>query len=152
MSVGSKSKLRRTMPERTSNSSSHLKVVVKQDSCPLHVERNRRRACQPTTAEARLQSSATPVAAQRAPCPRYSTSRQQPAGTVIQYLKDSYNLPTRLSWDMTCDFGPPVWADLGRNWADLDGPQIYHLSFYLFAVCPRNTKCPRMGLRIGLRG
>ncbi len=32
------------------------------------------------------------------------------------------------------------------------GPQIYHLSFYIFAVGPKNTRYPRMGLRIGLRG
>ena len=37
-------------------------------------------------------------------------------------------------------------------WADLEGPRIYHVSFYLFAVGPKNTKCPRMGLINGLRG
>ncbi len=37
------------------------------------------------------------------------------------------------------------------NWADLEGPQTYHLCFYLFAVGPINTKYPRMGLKIGLR-
>ncbi len=36
--------------------------------------------------------------------------------------------------------------------AHLEGPAIYHLSFCLFAVGPKNAKCPRMGLRIGLRG
>ncbi len=40
----------------------------------------------------------------------------------------------------------------GTVWADLEWPQIYHLSFYILAVGPKNTKCPRMGLRIGLRG
>ncbi len=38
------------------------------------------------------------------------------------------------------------------NWADLEVPQIYHSYFYLFVVGPKNTKCPRMGLVIGLRG
>jgi hypothetical protein len=37
-------------------------------------------------------------------------------------------------------------------WADVEGPQIYHLTFHLFAVGSKNTKCPRMGLRIGLQG
>ncbi len=32
------------------------------------------------------------------------------------------------------------------------GLNMYHLSFHLFAVGPKNTKCPQMGLRIGLRG
>ena len=36
--------------------------------------------------------------------------------------------------------------------ADLGGPQIYHVSFYLFAAVTKNTKYPRTGLRIGLRG
>ena len=36
-------------------------------------------------------------------------------------------------------------------WADLEGPQIYHLFLYLFAVGPGNTKYPRTGLIIGLR-
>jgi hypothetical protein len=37
------------------------------------------------------------------------------------------------------------------NWADLAGSQIYHLSFYRFAVGLKNTKCSRMGLRNGFR-
>ncbi len=37
-------------------------------------------------------------------------------------------------------------------WADVERPQIYHLYFYICAVGPQNTKCPQMGLRIGLRG
>jgi hypothetical protein len=37
-------------------------------------------------------------------------------------------------------------------WTEREGPQIDHLSFYIFAVGPKNTKCPRMGLIIGLRG
>ena len=32
------------------------------------------------------------------------------------------------------------------SWADFEGPQIYHICFYLFAVGPKNTKYPRMGL------
>ncbi len=36
------------------------------------------------------------------------------------------------------NFGP-----LG-TWADLEGPNIYHLYLYLFAVGPKNKKCPRM--------
>ena len=37
-------------------------------------------------------------------------------------------------------------------WADLTGPEIYLLYVYLFAADPKNTKYPRMGLTIGLRG
>ncbi len=37
-------------------------------------------------------------------------------------------------------------------WVDLEGPQIHHLYFYLFADGPKNTKCPRMGLGNGHRG
>jgi hypothetical protein len=51
----------------------------------------------------------------------------------------------------TCSFAWSLY-DAPGYWADLEGPQIYHLSFYPFAVGPQNTKCPRMGLRIGLRG
>ncbi len=38
-----------------------------------------------------------------------------------------------------------------HHWADLAGPQIYHLSFYLFAAGTKHTKYPRTGLMIGLR-
>ena len=47
------------------------------------------------------------------------------------------------------DVGLAVFA---HYWADLEEPQIYHLRFHIFAVLPENTNCPRMGLRIGLRG
>ncbi len=36
-------------------------------------------------------------------------------------------------------------------WADLTGPQIYHLSVYLFAAGAKDTKYPLTGLRIDLR-
>ncbi len=39
-----------------------------------------------------------------------------------------------------------------RTGQTLMGPQISHIYFVLFAVGRKNTECPRMGLRIGLRG
>ncbi len=38
------------------------------------------------------------------------------------------------------------------DWADLGAPHICHVYFYLFAAGTKNTKYPRTGLRIGLRG
>ncbi len=39
-----------------------------------------------------------------------------------------------------------------KHWADLEGLIFIIYISTFFAVGPKNTKCPRMGIRIGLRG
>ncbi len=58
---------------------------------------------------------------------------------------------------LTTIFSPSLGSDWAQqldtyNSADLEGPQTHHLSFYLFAVGPKNTKCQQMRLGIGPRG
>ena len=62
-------------------------------------------------------------------------------------------LSKTLSRKIRSNILPVQYSDiLSLSWAHLEGPEIYHLYFYIFAVGPKNTKCPRMGLIIGLRG